>query len=311
MKVGLQLGFFNWPGSPQNIGPKSVEIAKTAEKAGFSSLWIMDHLFQVGQGFGEADSPVLEGYVTISYLAAVTQRMKLGLLVSAPYLRHPGLLIKMVTTLDILSGGRAYLGLGAGGGEREAVGMGIPFPQSVHERVERLEETLQIAKHLWRGERSPFRGKYHQLTEPINNPQPLSKPHPPILVAGEGEKKMLRLVAEYADACNFHLGTPLKGYASWMGERYKNRKRDLSRKLDVLKEHCNKMGRPYDEIERTVLATIRLGPDAMSPNEIVNLCQELAEMGFQHAILNIPKTDHEIEPIRIIGREVIPQVVDM
>jgi len=309
MKIGLQIYHFDWPGSPRNIGKKLAEIARIADSAGFYSLWVMDHFFQVGQGYGPLEAPMLEGYSAISYLAAVTQQIKVGLMVTGNFYRHPGILIKTVTTLDILSGGRAYLGIGAGWYEREAKGLGVPFPP-VRERVERLEETLQIAKHMWRGDQSPFKGRYYQLDEPINNPQPLSQPHPPILIGGEGEKKMLRLVAKYGDACNFQLGTPLKQYASWLRERYQNRKEDLTRKLDKLKEHCNKVGRSYDDIERTVLGTIKLTPDAMSAEELVEICRELAEMGFQHVIFNMPNV-HEIKPVKIIGQEVIPQVADI
>ena len=310
MKIGLQIYHFDWLGSPRNIGKKLAEIARIADSAGFYSLWVMDHFFHVGQGYGPLEAPMLEGYSTISYLAAVTQQIKVGLMVTGNIYRHPGILVKTVTTLDVLSGGRAYLGIGAGWYEREAKGLGVPFPSSKRELIERLEETLQIAKHMWRGDQSPFKGKYYQLAEPVNSPQPLSQLHPPILIGGEGEKKMLRLVAKYGDACNFQLGTPLKEYALWLRERYQNREEDLTRKLDKLKEHCNKVGRSYDDIERTVLGTIKLAPDAMSAEELVEVCRELAEMGFQHVIFNMPNV-HEIEPIKIIGQQVIPQVADI
>ena len=306
MKIGLQVYHFDWPGSPRNIGAKLVEIAKAAENAGFSSLWVMDHLFQLGGAFGPIDAPLLEAYSAITYMASATKRVKVGVLVTNNIFRHPGVLLKMVNSLDILSGGRAYLGIGAGWYGREAKGLGVPFP-SLRERFERLEETLQIAKHMWRGDRSPFEGKYYQLAEPLNSPQPLSKPHPPILIGAGGEKKTLRLVAKYGDACNLQLGTPLKEYALWLRERYQNREEDLTRKLNVLKEHCDKVGRSYDDIERTVLGTIKLAPEAMNPTEVVELCQELAEIGIQHIIFNMPNV-HEIEPIKTIGQEVIPQV---
>jgi F420-dependent oxidoreductase-like protein len=306
MKIGLQVYHFHWPGSPRNIGAKLVEIVKTAEDAGFSSLWVMDHFFQVGQGFGPPEAPMLEGYSIMSYLAAVTQKIMVGLMVTGNFYRHPGILIKTVTTLDVLSKGRAYFGIGAGWYEREAKGLGVPFP-SVRERIERLEETLQITNHMWRGDQSPFKGKYYQLEEPINNPQPLSQPHPPILIGCEGEKKMLRLVAKYADAVNFQLGTPLKEYASWIRERYQNRKKHLTKKLDILKMHCKNVGRSFYDIERTVLGTIKLAPEAMNSPQVVELCQELAEMGIQHVIFNMPNV-HEITPIKIIGEEVIPKI---
>ena len=309
MKIGLQIYHFDWPGSPRNIGKKLAEIARIADSAGFSSLWVMDHFFQVGSAFGPPEAPMLEGYSTMSYLAAVTQQIKVGLMVTGNFYRHPGILIKTVTTLDVLSGGRAYLGIGAGWYEREAKGLGVPFPSTWTERFERLEETLQIVNHMWKGNQSPFKGKYYRLEEPINSPQPLSQPHPPILIGGEGEKKMLRLVAKYGDACNFQLGTPLKDFECplWLRERYQKREEILTRKLEKLKEHCDKVGRSYNDIERTVIGTIKLAPKAMQPAEVVELCQGLAEIGFQHVIFNMPNV-HEIEPIKIIGQEVIPQV---
>ena len=310
MKIGLQIPRFNWPGSPKNTGSRLVEIAKTAENLGFYSLWVMDHFFQVTQGYGPPEDPMLEGYSTISYLAAVTKKVKLGLMVTANPYRHPAVLVKTVTTLDVLSGGRAYLGIGTGWYHWEARALGIPFPQSLSELFERLEETLQITKHMWKGNQSQFIGKYYQLTDPINNPQPLSQPHPPILIGGEGEKKTLQLVAKYGDACNFHLGTRLPGYPPSSRERYEKRKERLKRKLAILKEHCAKIGRSYDDIERTVLGAIKLAPDAHTQTEIIELCQELAELGFHHVIFNM-SNDYEIEPIRRIGREIIPLVAKL
>lgn len=310
MKIGLQIYHFDWPDSPRNIGKKLAEIARIADSAGFYSLWVMDHFFQVGSAFGPPEAPMLEGYSTMSYLAAVTQQIKVGLMVTGNFYRHPGILIKTVTTLDVLSGGRAYLGIGAGWYEREAKGLGVPFPPTWTERFKRLEETLQIAKHMWREERSPFEGKYYRLEEPINSPQPLSKPHPPILIGGDGEKRTLRLVAKYGDACNLSLGSPLKDSSPRHNKLYQNREERLKRKLKILRKHCGKVGRPYDDIERTVHGPIKLASDAMSANELIELCQELAQMGIQHYIFNMLNV-HEIKPIEIIGQEVIPQVADM
>lgn len=307
MRIGLQIPRFNWPGNPHNMGAKLAEIAKAAEHAGFYSLWVMDHFFQVEQGFGPYRDPMLEGYATISYLAALTRRVKLGLMVTGNPYRHPGILIKTVTTLDVLSGGRAYLGIGAGWYVQEAMCLGIPFPQTRRELIERLEETLRIAKHMWKGDQSPFKGKYYQLDSPVNSPQPISQPHPPILIGGEGEKMTLQLVAKYGDACNFQLGTRLRGYSPWIEERYRNRRERLTRKLAVLKEHCDRVGRSYDDIERTVLGSIEIAPDAMATAEIVELCQELAETGFDQVIFNMPNV-HEIKPLEIMGQEVIPLV---
>ncbi|MFX0092416.1 MAG: LLM class F420-dependent oxidoreductase [Candidatus Hodarchaeota archaeon] len=307
MKIGLQVYHFDWSGSSQNIGFQLREIARTADRVGFASLWVMDHFFQVGQGFGPPEAPMLEGYSVMSYLAAVTQHIKVGLMVTGNIYRPPGILIKTVTTLDVLSGGRAYLGIGTGWYEREAKGLGVPFPSTRRELVERLEETLQIAKHMWKGNHSPFEGKYYQLAEPMNHPQPLSRPHPPILIGCEREKKMLRLVAKYADAVNLHLGTPLKEFWPAGRQWYEQRKERLTIKLAKLKQFCDEVGRSYEEIERTTLATIKLAPDAMNANEIIELCQELAEIGFQHIIFNMPNV-HEITPLEIIGNEVIPTV---
>ena len=316
MKIGLQIYYFGWPGSPQNIESKLVEIAQTAERVGFYSLWVMDHLFQLEGGFGPPEitqikAPMLEGYSTISYLAAVTQHIKLGLMVTSNIFRHPGVLVKTVTTLDVLSGGRAYFGIGAGGGmRREAKGLGVPLPATRRESVDRLEETLQIAKRMWREDPSPFEGKYYQLTEPLNNPQPLSQPRPPILIGmWLGGKKMLRLVAKYGDGCNLQIGAPFRDFPPYIRERYRNREEYLIKRLEILKAHCKELGRSYDEIERTVLSTIKLGPDAMSSTEVVDLCQGLAKIGFQHIIFNMPNV-HEIEPLEILGYEVIPTVAE-
>jgi F420-dependent oxidoreductase-like protein len=313
MKIGLQIYNFDWPGSPENTGPKLAEIAKTADNAGFYSLWLMDHFFQVGHGsFGPPEAPMLEGYTTLSYMAAVTERIKLGLMVTGNIYRHPGILIKTVTTLDILSGGRAYLGIGTGWYEREAKGLGVPLPSTGSEWFERLEETLQIAKHMWSGDKSPFMGKYYQLYEPMNHPQPLSKPHPPILIGGEGEVKTLRLVAKYGNACNFHFGTPLRDfeYPASLKDRYDRLEEIAARKFAKLEEHCEKIGRSCDDIERTGLGTIKLAPDAMDSNDVISLCERLAKIGFYHVIFNMPNV-HEIKPIEVVGREVIPQVTDM
>jgi F420-dependent oxidoreductase-like protein len=311
MKIGLQVYHFNWPGHPKNIGSKLKEIATTAEAAGFASLWFMDHFFQInGSGFGWAPDPMLEGYTTLAYLTAVTQNVQLGLMVTGAYHRYPGVLIKTISTLDVLSGGRAYLGIGAGWYEREARGLGIPYPVSAREKLGRLEETLQIAHQMWQGDTSPYKGKYYQLDEPMNSPQPLSKPHPPILIGGGGEKVTLRLVAKYGDASNLHLGTPLPEYGDRIQEWYHDRHERLPHKLRVLQKHCENVGRSYDEIEKTVLGTVKLAPDAMSAMEVIDLCAELAEIGVQQAIFNMPNA-HDIYPLEIFGKDIIPAVSGM
>jgi F420-dependent oxidoreductase-like protein len=311
MKIGLQVYHFNWPGHPQNIGTKLKEIASTADAAGFASLWFMDHFFQIDtEGFGVPEDPMLEGYTALAYLAAVTQKVRLGLMVTGNYHRYPGVLIKTVTTLDVLSGGRANLGIGAGWCEREARGLGIPYPVSAPEKLGRLEETLQIAHQMWQGDTSPYKGEYYQLDEPMNSPQPLSKPHPPILIGGGGEKVTLRLVAKYGDASNLHLGTPLPEYGDRIQEWYYDRRERLPHKLQVLQQHCDDIERNYDEIEKTVLGTVKLAPDAMSGPEVIDLCGELTEMGFNQVIFNMPNV-HDIQPLEIFGLDIIPVVNEM
>jgi F420-dependent oxidoreductase-like protein len=299
MKIGLQIPNFTWPGSPANLGGKLAEIARTADEAGFASLWVMDHFFQIGSrdrsmGLGPAEDLMLEGYSTLSYLAAVTKKVRLGTLVTGVIYRYPGILIKTVTTLDVLSGGRAYLGIGAAWNEREAIGLGVPFPP-VAERFRRLEEALQIAQQMWSENNGPYSGKYYQLAETLCSPQPLSQPHPPILIGGTGEKKTLRLVAQYADACNLF---------ARMGNE------TLRVKLDVLKQHCDKVGRDYATIEKTALDTAYLAPGQSSAADVIAQCRSLAQLGFQHVIFNMPNTQ-DITLLEVFGREVIPAVAGL
>lgn len=292
MRIGLQIPSFTWPGGSTEIGPRLAEIAKTADEAGFYSLWVMDHFFQI-EVIGPPDDSMLESYATLSYLAGITQRVRLGALVTGVTYRHPGILIKTVSTLDVLSGGRAYLGIGAAWNERESVGLGVPFPP-LKERFERLEETLQIAKQMWSGHREPYQGQHYHLAEPINSPQPLSQPHPPILIGGMGENKTLRLVAQYADASNLF---------AFVGNEA------LRQKLDVLKRHCEAVGRPYDEIERTALSTVHLASEGMTATQVIETCRGLADVGIQQVIFNMPNV-HEIEPLERFGREIIPAVAE-
>jgi F420-dependent oxidoreductase-like protein len=312
MKIGLHIGKFNWPGSPENIGAKLGQIAQAADEAGFYSLWVMDHLFQLGEKYGTihgpVDDPMLEGYATIAYLAGLTQCIKLGLMVTCGFFRPPGLLVKTVSTIDVLSGGRAYLGLGAGWFERESIGLGFDFP-SLKERFERLEETLQIVHQMWSGDCQPFEGQHYRLAEPLNRPQPLTKPHPPIMVGGGGEKKTLRLVAKYADACNFVIYSQLEE-AGVLQEPLETSLDYLKRKLTVLKQHCEKEGRPFEEIQKTVVTYIKLAPDATSVPDVLSLCEQLAALSFDHVIFNMPNV-HEITPLETFGREIVPRVAGM
>lgn len=290
MRIGLQIPSFTWPGGSAEIGPRLAEIVQTADQAGFSSIWLMDHFFQI-EMIGPADEPMLEGYTTLGYIAALTQRVRLGLLVTGIIYRHPGILAKTVSTLDVLSGGRATLGIGAAWFEREANGLGVPYPP-LTTRFEQLEETLQIVKQMWSDEVGPYEGQHFHLAETLNQPQPLSKPHPPILIGGMGEGKTLRLVAQYANACNLFafVGTEV-----------------LAHKLKVLKNHCETIGRNYDDIERTVLGTANF--NEMKAGDIIDLCRGLAEIGIQQAIFNM----HDIEtikPLEIFANEIIPAVAE-
>lgn len=319
MRVGLHIGKFDWPGGAAQIGPTLAAIATTAEAAGLSSLWVMDHLFQLGEQYGAVhgpvDAPMLEGYSTIAYLAGLTRRISLGLLVTSAFYRHPGILAKTVSTIDVLSGGRAYLGLGAGWFEREARGLGVPFPP-LRERFERLEETLQIVRRMWDGDASPFVGRHYQLDEPLNRPAPLRRPGPPILIGGGGERRTLRLVAQYADAWNAVIPSPLDlpefGVLRAEGEgreaRYSLDR--LAHKLGVLRRHCEELGRPYESIEKTVVTYLRLGRGGMGPDEAVDLLAALGGLGFSHVIINLPEA-HTLEPIELLGRKIAPAVAGL
>jgi F420-dependent oxidoreductase-like protein len=299
MKIGLQVPNFTWPGGPREIHSKLAEIARAADEAGFSSLWVMDHFFQIGRpnnpgGLGPAEDEMLEGYSTLSYLAGFTQKVTLGTLVTGVVYRYPGILVKTVTTLDVLSGGRAWLGIGAAWNERESRGLGVPFPP-VKERFEMLEETLQIAKQMWSDQVGQYNGKHFHLEETLCQPQPLSKPHPPIMIGGTGEKKTLRLVAQYADACNIFAGMGLEA---------------VQHKFDILKQHCEAVGRNYADIEKTTLGTAYLADGQMKASDVIEHCRALAGIGVQHAIFNMPNA-HEITPLEIFRREIIPAVADL
>src|SRR6266571_9548730 len=225
MNLGLHYWTFSTPTETAAIGPTLTETARIADDGGVASFTVMDHYFQMEQA-GSADQPMLEAYTTLGYVAAVTRRMTLGVLVTGVMYRYPGLLAKIVTTLDVLSGGRARLGIGASWYEREQRGLGVPVVP-VTERLERLEETLQICLQMWSDDIGPFHGRHYQLAETLCVPAPIRRPHPPILVGGGGERKTLLLAARYADACN------LFGTSS----------ADVAHKLEVLRSHCDAEGR--------------------------------------------------------------------
>jgi F420-dependent oxidoreductase-like protein len=288
MRIGLQIPKFTYPGGPIRATLKA--IAETAEQGGFDSLWVMDHFFQI-EYVGPPEMEMLEAYATLGYLAGITDRIALGALVTGVVYRYPGILVKTATTIDVLSGGRCYFGIGAAWFEREARGLGVPFPQTSI-RFEQLEEALQIAHQMWSHNDGPFAGKHFQLAETLCSPPPLRRPHPPILIGGIGEKKTLRLVARYGDACN------LFDRLGWDVIRHK---------LEVLRRHCDDVDRPYDEIEKTTLGTV--SPE-MTSDQILAHCRKCADLGIQHMIFNFPDVD-EIEPLDRFARKVIPVAREM
>ncbi len=290
MKIGLQIPDFTAPGGPARLGADLATVARTADDAGFDYLAVMDHFFQIGM-IGPPDREMLEAYTTLGYLAGHTSRARLLTLVTGVIYRHPGILVKMVTTLDVLSGGRGGLGIGAAWNDEESRGLGVPFPP-LAERFERLEETLQICLRMWRGDESPYHGRHYQLERPLNSPQPLTRPHPPILIGGGGERKTLRLVAEYAQACNLFPGP------------------DLAHKLDVLRGHCEAVGRDYDEIEKTCYFLYDVGSKGEKAQEVVDQLGALAEMGFGAAIGAVAGV-WDVTPLEIIGSKVIPAVASL
>jgi F420-dependent oxidoreductase-like protein len=290
VKIGLQIPDFTTPAGPGRLGQDLATVARTADDAGFEFLAVMDHFFQIGS-LGPPEREMLEAYTTLGYLAGHTSRAQLLALVTGVTYRHPGILAKIVTTLDVLSGGRAWLGVGAAWNAEESSGLGIPFPP-VAERFERLEETLQICLQMWRGDQSAYHGQYYQLERPLNSPPPLHQPHPPIMIGGSGEKKTLRLVAQYAQACNLFPGP------------------DLARKLDVLRGHCDAVGRDYGEIEKTCYFIFDVGPGGQKAAEVVDQLGRLAELGFDAALGQVVNV-WDITPLEVIGREVLPAVAPL
>ena len=286
MKIGLQIPDFSAPRGPEALGRELGIVARTADDAGFEYIAVMDHFFQI-PAVGPAEREMLEAYTTLGYLAACTSRAALLTVITGTVYREPGILAKIVTTLDVLSKGRAWLGIGAAWNEQESRGLGIPFPP-VAERFERLEEALQICLQMWHGDESPYHGKHYQLERPLNSPQSLSRPHPPIMIGGGGEKKTLRLVARYADACNVFAG------------------RDEARKLDVLRQHCEAVGRDYDTIYKTVYYAFNTSHGAQ---RIIDDLGTLAGLGFDAAIGGVVNV-WDVSPVEFIGSEIIPVVAD-
>jgi len=298
MKIGIQITAFDWPGGPEAIGPTLARIVRQADDVGFDSIWVMDHFFQI-RSVGPEEDPMLEGWTTLGYIAAHTSRARLGLMVGGVHYRAPGLWVKAATTLDVLSGGRAWLGIGAAWNERESRALGFPFPP-LGERFEMLEETLRISHGMFEGEHgseAAFRGRRFQAERLLNSPQSISRPRVPIMVGGGGERKTLRLVAQYADACNV-FGSP----------------EGIARKYEILRRHCEDIGRDPDEIERSSLQNIDLalpgGRGRESAERIVERFGDLADAGAQHVIIGMPDAD-DAARLEAIGRDIIPAIRDL
>ena len=287
MKVGLHIADFTWDGGPPALAPRLGEIARRAEEAGVDRISVMDHVWQIGP-LGPPEHEMLEAYTALGFLAAVTSRVKLLTIVTAVVYREPGLLAKAVTTLDVLSGGRAMLGIGAAWNEDEARGLGLFFPP-LAERYERLEEALRICQQMWSDDDGPFEGKHYHLARTLNSPQALSRPHPPILIGGQGERKTLLLVARYADACNL-FDTP-----------------ELAHKLDVLRGHCAAEGRDYDAIEKTVQVRYDLGENGERVEQTIEHLHELSELGFTVAHGTLARVG-TLRPLDLMAERVIPAI---
>jgi F420-dependent oxidoreductase-like protein len=303
MKVGLQISSFTWPGGAAAIGPTLARVVRDADDAGFDSIWVMDHFFQI-RGTGRIEEPMLEGMTTLGFMAAHSARARLGLMVGGVHYRHPGLWIKATTTLDVLSGGRAWLGIGAAWNAEESRALAFPFPP-LGERFEMLEETLQMAHQMFDGERgseAAFRGRQFHAERLLNVPQSLSRPRVPIMVGGGGERKTLRLVAQYADACNV-FGSP----------------EAIARKYRILDAHCADVGRDPAEIERSTLQDVRLavrgaagaagaaGLGGDTPDQVVERLAELADSGAEHVIVDL-KAVHEPARLERFASDVLPQL---
>jgi F420-dependent oxidoreductase-like protein len=300
VKLGLQIYSFSWPGGREAIGPTLARSVRMADEVGFDSIWVMDHFWQIGPPDSELQ-PMLEGWTTLGFLAAHSERARLGLMVGGVHYRNPGLWVKAATTLDVLSGGRAWLGIGAAWNQAESEGLGFPFPP-LRERFEMLEDTLRIAHGMWQGERGSeeaFHGRQFHATRLLNVPQSISRPRVPILVGGGGEQRTLRLVAQYADASNLFGGPE-----------------QLAHKYSILAEHCAAVGRDFAEIERTNMQGVGIGSSGAwsrepeSTDAIVERFGRLAEAGVQHVIVNFAEAN-DPSLIELLGSRVLPQLKDV
>jgi len=286
MKLGLHVSSFTWSGGAASIADDLTRVARTAEDIGMAKLSVMDHVWQI-RNVGPPEHDMLEAYTALGYLAARTERIDLLAWVTAVVYREPGLLAKAVSTLDVLSGGRAWLGIGAAWNDEESHGLGLPFPPTA-ERFERLEEALQICLQMWTDDDGPYRGKHYTLQRTLNVPQSLRRPHPPILIGGGGERKTLRLVAQYAQACNL-FNSP-----------------DLEHKLDVLRQHCADVGRDYDEIEKTVMMGLDPGERGERAEELLSELQRLSKLGIVHVHGSVPDVA-SMSRLEVLGEQVLPE----
>jgi F420-dependent oxidoreductase-like protein len=289
VKFGLQISSFTWPGGTAAIGPTLARVVQTADEVGFDSIWVMDHFFQI-RGLGPPEAPMLDGQTALAFMAAHSKRARLGLMVGGIHYRPPGVWIKATTTLDVLSGGRAWFGIGAAWNEYESTALGWAFPP-LGERFEMLEETLQMAHAMWSGgsgTQERHDGKHFTATRLLNSPQSISRPRIPIMIGGGGERKTLRLVAQYADASNI-FGDP----------------DTLRHKYAVLREHCERVGRPYEDIERSVLKGVDWERD--SPAQLIDRWGALAEAGAQHVIFSV-RGVNDTSQLERLGAEVFPQL---
>lgn len=292
MKFGLQISSFTWPGGAAELGPTLARVVRAADDAGFDSIWVMDHFFQI-QGLGKPEEPMLEGNTALGFMAAHSNRARLGLMVGGIHYRQPALWIKATTTLDVLSGGRAWFGIGAAWNQEESEALGFAFPP-LGKRFEMLEDTLQMAHALWSGERGTeedFHGRHVRATRLLNSPQALSRPRIPIMIGGGGEQKTLRLVAKYGDACNV-FGGPEK----------------IHHKYSVLRRHCEELGRPYEEIERSTLQGVHVDANgaggAETPSQIADRFAELGDAGAQHVLFGV-RDVWQTDKLDLLGRTVL------
>jgi len=298
MKFGLQIPSFTWPGGAKELAPTLERVVRTADEAGFDSIWVMDHLFQI-RSVGPAEEPMLEGWTALGFIGAHTRQARIGLMVGGIHYRDPGIWVKAASTLDVLSGGRAWLGLGAGWNAEESYGLGFEFP-ALGKRFEMLEETLQIAHAMFEGElgsQSRHDGKHYRATRLLNSPQSISRPRVPIMIGGGGEQKTLRLVAQYGDACNVGWGSP----------------EALVHKLAVLRGHCEALGRPYEDIERSTLVSVNVsrdgGGNTHTPQEYIDHFGELGDAGAQHVLFSV-RDVHQTDKLELLGSTLIPQLRD-